>query len=84
MQSIHTSTDSKAKCEMILNQARVEHVVRQYLCCKNIETGQPLYLHRFIEETDLQENGRGNDTQWTGRIKMLTNRMEKLNQGIVE
>ena len=44
------AADLKAKCAMLLNFGQFWTFLKKTLCCKKIEKGHLMYIHRFVYE----------------------------------
>jgi hypothetical protein len=62
------AADMKAKCAMLLNFGQFWTFLKKTLCCKKVEEGHLMYIHRFVYED--QEATEGSE-RWTGRVRTL-------------
>lgn len=77
VQSTQKSTDLKAKCEILMDYGHLEMFFQKYILRKKINYGDPMYIHRFIQASQAGNKGP-TQGQWVGRVKVITEKQEKL------
>lgn len=82
VQATQRSTDLKAKCEVIYDFGQIELFFLKNILCHEIIEGETMYVHRFIEAQASDHDD--NDGQWLGRVKVMTEKQNKIIDDLAE
>lgn len=83
VQATQKSTDLKAKCDILYDYGQLEFFFFKKILRQDIEEGEPLYVHRFIQASETGNDGSA-EGQWVGRVKILSEKQEKMIDAIQE